>query len=221
MDFAIREGDLLFQDSDCGDFCKAIKKVTYGVYGLDFSHVGLARKDDEGNWVVLEAVSDGVIETPLERFLHKHLDEVGLPRVAVGRLKKEYRSLIPEALKHINKYLGKAYDQVFDIDNDSYYCSELVYFLFKEANAGQDVFHLEPMTFVDPDTGVTFGVWEDYYRKLGVEIPENKPGLNPGSISRSALLTIHFPFSSFDIKHPEAKSGTWQPCTESNGTTGN
>ncbi len=202
--FKIQEGDLLFQDSDCGAFCEAIKKVTFGYEGVDYSHVGLVKKDQSQNWVVLEAVSKGVVETPLDEFLQRNLDDQNQPRVSVGRLSSDYQHLFPAAIQYGEKYLGKPYDQIFDINNDAYYCSELVYLLFKEANGGKDVFDLEPMTFVDPDTRNTFPVWEDYYQQLGVAIPENKPGLNPGSISRSEKLTIYYPYSQFsNIRHPE------------------
>ena len=39
--FELQEGDLLFQDGDCGDFCAAIEAVTDGVNDWEFSHVGL------------------------------------------------------------------------------------------------------------------------------------------------------------------------------------
>ena len=46
------------------------------------------------------------------------------------------------------------------------------------------------MTFVDPDTDQTFGIWTDYYKELKQDIPEGKPGLNPGGISRSEYINI-------------------------------
>jgi hypothetical protein len=46
------------------------------------------------------------------------------------------------------------------------------------------------MTFIDPDTHQTFPVWETYFADLGVPIPEGKPGINPGLMSRSNKLDI-------------------------------
>jgi hypothetical protein len=195
--YIMQEGDFLFQEGDCGPFCEAIKKVTSGVDGLDFAHIGLVKKNLAGDWVVLEAIFDGVVETPLNTFLERDLDDAGKPKVAVGRLMEKYRNLIPLALTHAEKYMGKPYDRVFDINNDAYYCSELIYFIFKEANLSEDVFFLEPMTFIDPDSGKTFPEWEKYYRDLGAEIPENEPGINPGSISRSNKMEIFYPYSQF------------------------
>ena len=62
--FKLKEGDLLFQDSDCGPFCDAIEKVTFGINDSKFSHIGLVIEDQHGELVVLEAISKGVILTP-------------------------------------------------------------------------------------------------------------------------------------------------------------
>jgi len=50
------------------------------------------------------------------------------------------------------------------------------------------------MTFDDPDTKTIFPIWEDYFKKLGIPVPEGKPGLNPGSISRSDKIKIVYRF---------------------------
>ncbi|NJK86237.1 MAG: hypothetical protein HC906_09955 [Bacteroidales bacterium] len=62
--------------------------------------------------------------------------------------------------------------------------------LFKKANDGNDFFTLTPMTFKAPGSDSYFPVWENYYHDLGFEIPEGKPGINPGSISRSEKIEI-------------------------------
>ena len=95
--FVLRPGDLLFQDSDCGQLCDAIEKVTEGYEEANFSHVGIVTADDKNNFVVIEAVSSGVGVTPLQTFLARSSDANGCPKVVVGRLKKPYRHLIPEA----------------------------------------------------------------------------------------------------------------------------
>ncbi len=187
---SVQSGDLLFRDSDCGPLCDAIEKVTTGYQGANLSHVGIAAKDEHGQMIVLEAVSQGVVATDLQTFLNHGSDPNGLPKVMVGRLKKPYRRLIPAAIKEAVALRGKPYDKSFAIDNDSYYCSELIYEIFRRANGGKPVFALEPMTFKDPKTGETLPVWREYFSKLGVDIPEGRPGINPGGISRSPTLTI-------------------------------
>ncbi|MHC4310303.1 MAG: YiiX/YebB-like N1pC/P60 family cysteine hydrolase, partial [Planctomycetota bacterium] len=121
--------------------------------------------------------------------------------VVVGRVKEPYRHLIPRALKEGLALKGKPYDKVFAIDNGAYYCSELIYEIFLRANANKPVFKLQPMTYKDPDTGQMLTVWEDYFSKLGVSIPEGKPGINPGGISRSRFLTIIYAYGNPSRSH--------------------
>ena len=189
--FAVQPGDLLFQDLDCGPLCDAIEKVTTGYQGANFSHVGLAAKDERGHVVVIEAVSIGVEVTPLQTFLGRSLDEAGRPKVAVGRLKAPYRHLIPSAIKEAFALKGRPYDKVFAFDNGAYYCSELIYEIFRRANGNISVFAAQPMTFKDPDTNRTHPAWGQYFAELGVPVPEGEPGINPGGISRSDVLTIY------------------------------
>lgn len=194
------EGDILFQDGDCGDFCDAIRKVTEGYEGMDFSHNGLLMQEN-GDWFVLEAIGKGVSKTPIEDFLYRHLDEQGNPKVMVGRLKPEFRSLIPPAIQEAEKHLGKPYDYAFDYDNDAFYCSELIHFAFKSANNGRYFFTPKPMTYNDPDTGVLFPVWESYFMELGIPVPEGELGLNPGGMSLEPVLEmIEIQLSSDNIE---------------------
>ena len=189
-DFALEPGDLLFQDSDGGPLCEAIEAVTSGYEGAHLSHVGIVAGQKDGAYVVIEAAAAGVDTVPLDRFLQRSLDANHRPKVLVGRLKPPFGRLIPATLRHAKALQGKPYDKIFDIHNDAYYCSELVYCSFLAANGGKTLFELQPMTFIDPATGVTFGAWREYFDKLGVPIPEGQPGINPGGISRSTILTI-------------------------------
>ncbi|WP_339925864.1 YiiX/YebB-like N1pC/P60 family cysteine hydrolase [uncultured Cyclobacterium sp.] len=184
-----KAGDILFQNGDCGDFCDAIKKVTSGYQGQSFSHNGMLIIEN-GNWMVLEAISQGVQMTALEDFLNRHTTENGYPKVIVGRLKEQYQHLIPEAILFGKTLIGKPYDDGFDLDNEAYYCSELIHFSLMKANKGLPVFDTPPMTFKDPATNETFSVWEKYFEKLNLEIPEGEPGLNPGGMSLSPALNI-------------------------------
>jgi len=194
--FVLKEGDILFRDSDCGPLCDAIERVTTGYQGANISHVGIAAKDANGNFIVIEAVSTGVGITPLRSFLERSSDAQGYPKVMVGRLKKAYRHLIPTAVKNALALKGKPYDKVFAIDNGAYYCSELIYEIFLLANHNNPVFELQPMTFKAPDTGKTLQAWQDYFSNLGVPIPEGQPGINPGGISRSPAITIIQPYGN-------------------------
>ena len=191
--FKLLPGDILFQDSDCGPFCEAIEKVTFGINGSNFSHVGMVISNQQNNLEVIEAISKGVVLTPLDTFFNRSFDQEGNSKVVVGRLKKEYQNLIPAAIEFSKTKLGVAYDDVFNILNEKYYCSELLYESFAHANDSQPIFDLQKMTYKDPDTDNTFPIWEKYFQDLGVKIPEDEPGLNPGGMSRSRFIDIlHF-----------------------------
>lgn len=185
-------GDLLFQDLDCGEFCDAIEKVTKGYGNKSFSHIGMIYIEDSSVFVI-EAGGHGVVKTPFQSFINRYSDTLGRPKVIAGRLKTKYRHLIPQAINKSLALLGKTYDDAFDINNDQYYCSELVYFAFMD-NSGKSLFKLYPMTFVDPETRKTFPAWELYFKNLKITVPEGKPGLNPGGISRSNKIEIVYSY---------------------------
>lgn len=191
-EFKLQKGDLLFQDLDCGELCDAIEKVTTGVNGAKFSHVAIVSKiDNDGKAYVIEAY-DKVEETPVSEFLKRSHDDKGNPKVVVAKLLPEYQYLIPVAVNRAYKLLGKKYDSKFDLNDDSYYCSELIYDIFKYYDKGKkiELFPLNSMTFKDPDTGEIMNVWKKYFKELGIPVPEGKPGINPGAISRSPKLKV-------------------------------
>ncbi|MDA1009814.1 MAG: YiiX/YebB-like N1pC/P60 family cysteine hydrolase [Bacteroidetes bacterium] len=183
--FQLQEGDLLFQDLDSSALCDAIELVTPGYNDANFSHIGFIVSDD-GKLKVLEAIPPKVILTELEDFLSRSKDKDGNPKVIVGRLKKEYKKAIPKAVEFAHKKIGVDYDGIFLMNNNSYYCSELLY----EAFSKDSIFQLQAMTFLHPDSGDTLQTWKDYYAELGVKIPENELGINPGIMSLSKKIEI-------------------------------
>lgn len=201
----LRPGDLVFQDLDCGELCTAIETVTQGVCGSNFSHVGMVAEVHDGKITVVEAIGPGVILTPLETFLARSADSKGRPKVLVGRT-----SLSPEqlaqAVKNAVAMLGVPYDSVFLPDNNSLYCSELLYEAFRFPPSGGPLFGLAPMTFKDPATSAFFPAWVAYYAQLNVPIPQDQPGINPGGISRSPLVTILGAFGRPDGLTPGCNS---------------
>lgn len=191
--FKLEEGDLLFQDIDCGPMCEAIEAVTYGVDDYNFSHIGLVVSRNDTLYV-LEAISAGVVLTPVDSFLSRSLDSNNSPKVIVGRLKEKYRHLNKAAIGFAFEQLGTAYDDAFIMDNGKYYCSELLYDAYKHANGNQAFFRLSPMTFKPVGSTEFFPVWKEYYYALGMDIPEGEAGLNPAGISRSEFVQIVYSY---------------------------
>lgn len=180
----LRDGDLLFHDMDCGPLCDAIEAVTEGYKGNDFSHMGLIYHRNDTIFVI-EAAGEAVRLTPLEKF-----SAYTAKPMYVGRLKKQHRDLIPQAVSFSLKQLGVPYDDEYVYDNGSYYCSELIYDAFKAANKNKPFFTLYPMTYKQPGTDEFFPAWVEYYSAIGKEIPEGLPGCNPGGMSVSDKIEI-------------------------------
>ena len=198
--FQLEVGDILFQDLDSSPLCDAIELVTPGFKDGNFSHIGIVVEIGDPYCMnpeyeptvhirILEALPGGVITTRLDSFLMRSSDYNNNPKVIVGRLNDEYKHTIPTAVQFAKKQIGVDYDEIFILNNDKYYCSELIY----EAFSKDSVFHLEPMTFLHPESNDTLQTWKDYYTEIGVEIPQNKMGINPGIMSLSNKIEImHF-----------------------------
>ena len=186
--FKLQEGDLLFQDLDSSPLCDAIELVTPGYNDANFSHIGLVVLDND-TLKVLEAIPPKVMITNLDDFINRSFDKNGNPKVIVGRLKKEFTNSISNAVSYSKSKLDITYDEVFLINNETYYCSELIY----EAFLNDSIFELKPMTFLHPKTKDTLKVWKEYYSDLNTNIPEGNPGINPGIMSLSNKIEmVHF-----------------------------
>jgi hypothetical protein len=180
-------GDIFFQDLDCGPPCQAIEAVTSGYQGAQLSHCAIITSVGTSNHdtILTEAIGETVTQTTLHDFLNRS------NKVFVGRLIDEYQYMIPDAITYIQTDLnGKPYDYIFDITDDTYYCSEIIYEGLKKADNTQELFSLKPMTFNEPGTDMPFVHWVDYYEDLGHPIPEGALGLNPGRMSRSDAIDI-------------------------------
>ena len=187
--FELQEGDLLFQDLDSSPLCDAIEKVTPGYKDANLSHIGLVVLDND-TLKVLEAIPPKVILTNMKSFFNRSYDREGKPKIIVGRLKKELQHTIKDAIIYSKSKLGIKYDAAFLINNNSYYCSELIFEAFEK----DSIFKLNPMTFLHPETNEALTVWINYYSKLGIKIPQNEPGINPGIMSLSNKIEIMYSY---------------------------
>ena len=177
----LRTGDLLFREKTSGNISQAIDKVTQTKAETHFSHVGLVEVLDAGIFVLHANPEGGTCEIPLDKFLHPKGDSV---TVVAYRLKKEWEKAIPEAIIKARQMLGKPYNFSYVMSDTTHYCSEFIYLAF----AADSVFKLEPMTFKDPSTSDFYPTWVDYYKKMGIEIPEGLPGCNPNGLAASDKL---------------------------------
>jgi len=184
-DFQLKVGDILFQDLDSSPLCDAIELVTPGYKGANFSHIGLI-VSEAGELKVLEALPPKVMLTTIDDFLTRSFDKNGSPKVIVGRLKNQYKSSVSSAINLAKEKLGVKYDKVFLLNNERYYCSELIYEAFEK----DSIFQLQPMTFLHPETKDTLQIWKDYYSDLEIKIPENELGINPGIMSLSDKIEM-------------------------------
>jgi hypothetical protein len=177
--FELQEGDLLFQDLDSSPLCDAIELVTPGYKDANLSHIGFVIKEDK-KLKVIEAIPPAVKKTSIKDFFGQS------NKIIVGRLKPEYKSSLKYAIKFMKEKVDIEYDEYFILNNDRYYCSELIYEAFKK----HQIFSLQPMTFMNPSTGEPLQIWKDYYDNIEIEIPEGKLGINPGIMSLSNKIEI-------------------------------
>ena len=110
----IREGDVIFQTSQ-SEQSPLLQIATRS----KITHCGIIVMKN-GKPYVLETLKTLVL-TPLDKFIARGEDgKYWLKRSNKENIKIKYKS-----------YLGKPYDLAFRFDNDKYYCSELIYDIYK------------------------------------------------------------------------------------------
>lgn len=110
----VREGDVIFHTSQSSQS----PLIQIGTRS-HITHCGIVVIKD-GKPFVLETLKTLVL-TPLDKFIARGKDgKYWLKRSDKENIKIDYAH-----------YLGKPYDSAFSFDNDIYYCSELVYDIYK------------------------------------------------------------------------------------------
>ncbi len=121
----LREGDILFQETSSRQ-AKALKLATHSRY----THVGILFRKG-ASYEVLEAVQP-VRFTSLNHFVKRGVNN----HLVVKRLKKDQRLLNPETIARMrqygSKFLGRDYDLYFEWTDDRFYCTELVWKIYKQ-----------------------------------------------------------------------------------------
>ena len=174
----LRDCDLLFVVAPSAN---AITEVTQGKHALPIDHVAIFYWH-EGKPMVIEANYGGVVERPMDTFLHE------AHQVLVGRVKTAFDRHL--SIRNARSFIGKPYDFVFLPDNDAIYCSELVQLSYVD-DAGKPVFFSIPMSFHD-DSGKVTPYWTDFYARRALDVPEGQPGTNPNELSHRKCVKIKY-----------------------------
>lgn len=173
------EGDLAFAvdyDSD-----NHITEVTAHEELPPVEHVGIIHVDSRGVVNVVEAVpQQGVIVSSWRDFTTHN------PHVMVGRLIN--RDNVESSVKRAMSFVGRPYDDLFLLDTNKIYCSELVQVSYLDSN-GNALFPLISMSFQNSD-GEIPDYWRNHYSSRGLWVPHGALGSNPVSLAASPLLRI-------------------------------
>ena len=173
---SLAEGDLLFCVAENGN---NITDVTTGLDGKQIDHVAIFHKD-KGAAFALEAIHQGVCLTPIDSFMARR------QTVMVAQLKDT--TGVARSVERAMQFIGTPYDFNFMPSDSAMYCSELVQKCYRTPH-GELVFNPIPMSFHDK-TGKVTAYWKEYYGRQGLEVPEGKPGSNPGNLSRSEKIVV-------------------------------
>ena len=177
----VMEGDLLFAYSTTAG--RAISDATvHDTTALPIYHVAIATWVG-GSLYALEAIDEGVVLTPYDKFRERTLSKGGM---LIGRLHD--RSGVDQSVSNALEHLGKPYDDLYMIDTQEIYCSELVQLSYVNGQ-GQRLFPLINMSFHDQH-GHILDYWREHYAKRGMAVPEGALGTNPAQIARDPAVTI-------------------------------
>lgn len=177
----LQQGDIIFQELNCGSLCESIAKVTPSKDGYLFTHAGLIVKKD-GEIMVIEAIGTQVQCTRIEDFI-KRTAFSKKKGIAVARFKSSAKAKKASLAAELAlNYLGVPYDNAFLPDGSALYCTELIQLVFRKVGLGNAI-KSKPMTFKDPETGKILEAWQKYYDELNLKVPEGLMGTNPGRLS--------------------------------------
>lgn len=182
MHHDLQNGDLIFVSAQQEGLSGAINNVTQQQDNANFDHIGIVEKDGRHYHVLHAAPRGGSQKQTLQAFIKDQ--QQNKQQMVVYRLKSNYQTAIPDAIVQANIMLGKPYNFDYILSENAYYCSDYIERAFRKDH----IFRLEPMTFIDPKTGVTNTFWKDFYDKKNIEVPEGKLGCNPNGLAASNKL---------------------------------
>lgn len=173
--YSLQNGDVVFQCT-AGEQAKAIQTAT----GSRYTHCGVVFEED-GAFKVLEAVQP-VKVTPFEEFRKRSIPGT----FQVRRLKTP---LSPESIESAKewgkKQVGLDYDLHFRWDDQTLYCSELVWKIFKKA--GVELCATRKFHDYELDAPEVKKVIDQRYGSKD-KLPKEEPVVSPGDLADSPLL---------------------------------
>jgi len=175
-EYLLKPGDIVFQDTG-GEQGRAVSAATDSPY----THCGVV-VENEGRLFVLEAVQP-VSAIPLAQWKARS-------DLFHARRLKDPSKLTPAVFKKAQdwalKQFGKPYDLKFQWDDESLYCSELVWKVFAESAS---IRLCEPKRFQD------YFLKKPEVRRViasrygsAKNLPKNEPVVAPSDLAASALL---------------------------------
>jgi uncharacterized protein YycO len=173
----LMEGDIIFQ-STMSRQCEAVKIATKSNY----SHVGILFKR-AGEWMVYEAVQPVKFTKLSEWITHGKNNHFVVKRL------ENRDSFITDSIAKVMKqegvkYLNKDYDIYFGWSDESMYCSELVWKIYKDA-VGVEVGKLQKLKDFDLSEGIVKNIVEERY---GKNTPWEETVVSPAAIFASSNL---------------------------------
>lgn len=176
----LKSGDLIFCSYNIGELNEAIANVTKTNQNKNYSHMGIVEVKNNMIWIIHASIKRGVVKESIDSFIRNEQAKT----IDIYRLKNKYERYIQKALSVAKNKIGYPYNHSYLINDSSYYCSQLIYDIYKEGH----IFNLSPMTFKNSHTGEYNAKWVNYYQRLNCEIPEDKPGCNPNGMAISKKL---------------------------------
>ncbi len=178
----LQNGDLIFVEAKQENLSGAINRVTQKSEIEKFDHIGLVEIASDGIFVLHASPKLGSNRQSFEEFYNEN--RASHQNMVVYRLKSKYKNAINPALQKAKTMLGKPYNWAYILNDSTYYCSDFIERAFRE----NSIFEHVPMNFKNPKTQQIDDFWIDFYKKLNLEVPQDKVGTNPNQLAASEKM---------------------------------
>jgi hypothetical protein len=181
----IENGDLLFVETNYKNLSGAISRVTENRNNLiSYDHIILIEKNKNRLKAYHSSTENGSEKLDLNILIqryHKQKRKLALYRIIDNQCGNT-------AINNAEKLLGKPYNDLYILNDNSYYCSDFIERVYRDCN----LFSQDKMTFKNPNTGKTDEYWLEYYKERQTNVPEGQLGTNPNAMSKSDKIKLIF-----------------------------